>query len=402
MRVALVHDWLNGMRGGEKCLEVFCELFPEADIWTLLHKPGAVSSTIESHRIFTSFLQRLPFIQNRYRLFLPLFPTAVEQFSLKGYDVVLSSSHCVAKGIVPPPDALHVCYCFTPMRYVWDMYHDYFGKGRRGRLSGALVSLFSHYLRLWDAVSSRRVDRFVAISKHVARRIRRYYGRESEVIHPPVDTEFFTPEGGSGDFYLMITAFAPYKRVDLAIRALRSLGRPLRIIGSGQDEKRLRAMAGPDVTFLGWQSDEVLRENYSACRALIFPGEEDFGIVPLEVQACGRPVIAYGRGGALETVVPLGPEGRSPEAPGEGVAHGQEGPTDSPTGVFFNDQTEESLIEAVRLFETYEDRFELEAARANALRFDRGRFKERISDYLERAVATWRGGSEGGEGTGPC
>ncbi len=315
----------------------------------------------------------------------------MEQLSLKGYDLVLSSSHCVAKGVLPPPDALHVCYCFTPMRYVWDMYHDYFGKGRRGRLSGALVSLFSHYLRLWDTVSSRRVDRFVAISKHVAGRIRRYYGRESEVIHPPVDTGFFSPMGGSGDFYLMITAFAPYKRVDLAIRAFGRLGRPLRIIGTGQDEKRLRAMAGPDVTFLGWQSDEVLRENYSACRALIFPGEEDFGIVPLEVQACGRPVIAYGRGGALETVVPLEPEGRGPEALGEVAAYGREGPSASPTGVLFNDQTEEALIEAVRLFEASEDRFDPEAARANALRFDRSRFKERISDYLESAVAAWRG-----------
>jgi len=260
------------------------------------------------------------------------------------------------------------------------------------------VSIFSNYLRLWDAVSSRRVDRFVAISRHVAGRIRRYYGREAEVIHPPVDTEFFAPVGGSGGFYLMVTAFAPYKRVDLAIRALGRIGRPLRIIGTGQDEKRLRALAGPDVTFLGWQDDEVLRAHYSACRALIFPGEEDFGIVPLEAQACGRPVIAYGRGGALETVVPLVPEGRGHEAPGEGAADGREAPPDLPTGVFFNDQTEEALIEAVLLFEASEDRFNPEAARANAVRFDRSRFKQRFSAYLERVVTEWRGGPEGGEG----
>jgi len=297
MKVAIIHDWLTGMRGGEKCLEVFCELFPEASIYTLIHVPGTTSSIIENRTVHTSFIQRLPFAASKYRTYLPLFPTAVERFDLSGYDLVLSSSHCVAKGVIAPPGAVHVCYCYTPVRYAWDMYHQYFPAKRMGRLKGLLIPFFMHYIRLWDVSSSGRVDRFVAISRHVARRIELYYRRESHVIYPPVDVDAFSPATEREDYYLMVSALVPYKRVDLAVEAFNRSGRPLVVIGSGPEEERLRALASDNITFLGWQPSEVLAEHYARCRAFLFPGEEDFGITPLEAQASGRPVVAYGAGG---------------------------------------------------------------------------------------------------------
>ena len=298
MKVAIIHDWLTGMRGGEKVLEAFCELFPQAHVYTLLHLPRTVSPSIEALPIHTSFIQNLPFSKKGYRRYLPLFPMAIERFDLKGYDLILSCSHCVAKGIVPPPDALHISYLLTPMRYAWDMFGEYFG-AKKSRL----IPFFIHYLRMWDVTSSQRVDDFLAISKHVQRRIMKYYRRDAEVIYPPVDTRRFKPGTKKGDFFLIVSSLVSYKAVDVAVEAFNRLGYPLRIIGSGPEEQRLRAMARSNVAFLGWQRDEVVAEAYSRCRALIFPGEEDFGIVPLEAMASGRPVIAFGRGGALETIV---------------------------------------------------------------------------------------------------
>ena len=365
--MALVHDWLTGMRGGERCLEVLCELFPAADLYTLLHAPGSVSATIERRRIVTSFVQRLPHAATAYRSYLPLFPAAVSRFDLRGYDLVLSSSHCVAKGVSVPPGAVHVCYCFTPMRYVWDMYDDYFGRGA-GALTRAVMPPIAAGLRRWDRRTSDRVHRFVAISNHVAERVRSCYGRPADVIYPPVEAQRFQlADDTDGDFYLVVSALAPYKRVDLAVQAASRLNRRLIVVGSGPEAGRLKALAGPTVEFLGWRSDAEVAELYRRCRALLFPGREDFGIVPLEAMAAGRPVIAFAAGGALETVVPLGGD-------------------EPPTGVFFHEQTVDALVAAIATFEAQPGRFVPKALRARAEIFDRPRFKEQIAKYVEQCL----------------
>jgi glycosyltransferase involved in cell wall biosynthesis len=357
-----VHDWLTGMRGGERCLEVFCELFPEADLFTLLRVPGSVSETIERRRITTSFIQGMPGAAQRYRHYLPLFPAAVRRFDLRGYDLVLSSSHAVAKGVRVPPGALHVCYCFTPMRYVWDLYGEYFG-ARAAPLTRAVMPPLAAWLRRWDRRTAAGVHHFVAISRFVADRIRRAYGRPAEVIYPPVDVARFRVEEGPGDFYLVVSALTPYKRVDLAVAAASKLGRRLVVVGSGPEEARLRSLAGPTVELLGWRDDAEIALLYSRCRALLFPTVEDFGITPLEAMASGRPVIALGQGGALETVV--GPGGGEPA-----------------TGIFFARQSVEDLAEAIQRFESDSPRFEPKALRRRAEAFDRPLFKERIEQYL--------------------
>jgi glycosyltransferase involved in cell wall biosynthesis len=344
------------MRGGERVLETLCEIFPQAHLYTLLHHPGTVSSIIEKMPIHTSFIQNLPFSKQGYRRYLPLFPMAIERFDLKGYDLILSCSHCVAKGIIPPPDALHISYLLTPMRYAWDMYEEYFG-GKRSRV----IPLVVHYLRMWDVTSSQRVDHFLCISKHVKNRIMKFYRREAEVIYPPVDINRFRVQEKKEKFFLIVSSFAPYKRVDLAVEAFNRLGYSLKIIGSGPKEKRLKSMARSNVAFLGWQPDEIVSEYYSKCRALIFPGEEDFGIVPLEAMASGRPVIAYGRGGVLETMIPYSPEeGRDP------------------TGLFFHEPTVDSLIDGVERFTRLERDFDPVTIRTHALQWDRDIFKERL------------------------
>jgi glycosyltransferase involved in cell wall biosynthesis len=351
------------MRGGERCLEVFCELFPDAPLYTLLHVPGSVSPAIERRRIVTSFVQRLPGAARRYRQYLPLFPAAVRSLSLDGFDLVLSLSHCAAKAVRVPPGALHLCYCFTPMRYVWDLEEDY-ARGA-GWLTRLALPPVAAALRRWDRRTSG-VDGFVAISHHIADRIRRVYGRDSDVIYPPVDVARFRPAEALDDYYLVVSALVPYKRVDLAVAAATRLGRRLLIVGSGPEEARLRAMAGPSVTFLGWRPDAEVAELYPRCRAVLFPSIEDYGIVPLEAAAAGRPTLALGRGGALETMVGLD-DGREP-----------------PTAVFFAEPTVESLIGAIRTFEAAAPRFEPAALRARAARFDRPIFAGRVRDYVDR------------------
>jgi glycosyltransferase involved in cell wall biosynthesis len=360
-RVALVHDWLTGMRGGERCLEVMCELFPDAPVFTLLHVPGSVSPVIERHRIVTSFVQRLPGAARRYRHYLPLFPAAVRGLSLDGYDLVISLSHCVAKAVRVPPDALHLCYCFTPMRYVWDLEDDYASGG--GWLARLALPPTAALLRRWDRHTAG-VDDFVAISQHIADRIRRVYGRVAEVIYPPVELQRFRIAADVGDYYLVVSALVPYKRVDLAVAAATRLGRRLLVVGRGTEEARLRAMAGPGVTFLGWRPDDEVAELYARCRAVLFPSVEDFGIVPLEAAAAGRPTIALAQGGALETM--LGLDGASP-----------------PTAVFFDAQTVDALTEAITRFEAAAGRFHPAALRARAARFDRPIFARHVQAYVE-------------------
>ena len=368
-RVALVHDWLTGMRGGERCLEVFAELFPDAPLFTLLHVPGSVSPVIERRRVVTSFVERLPGAASQYRRYLPLFPAAVRRFDLSGYDLVLSLSHCVAKGVRTPPGALHLCYCFTPMRYVWDLAADY--TARAGLATRLLAPPVAAALRRWDR-RTESVHGFVAISRHIAARIRRVWGREADVIHPPVDVRRFRIADGAGDFYLVVSALVPYKRIDLAIGAARRLDRRLVIVGTGPEERRLKALAGPRVEFLGWRDDREVADLYARCRAVLFPAVEDFGIVPLEAAAAGRPTIALGRGGVLETMVGLG----------AGDA--------APTAVFFGEQTAEALADAMGTFEAAEDRFDPKALRARAALFDRPLFKRRLFEYVDARWREWR------------
>jgi len=365
VKVALVHDWLTGMRGGERCLEHLCRLFPEADIYTLFHFEGTISPLIEKHDITTSFLQRFPFVRKHYRSYLPFYPLAIESLRLRGeYDLIISTSHCVAKGIIPDPETVHISYCFTPMRYIWDRRFDYFG--RAGRVKSAIIRPVLHYLRMWDVTSSQRVSHFVAISKYVRRRIGMYYHRPADVVYPPVDCSLFHVSDSVDDYYLMVSAFAPYKRLDYAIRAFNGLGRRLIVVGKGPEEKRLKMLGGKNIEFMGWLPDRELRSVYARCRALIFPGVEDFGMIPVEVQASGRPVIALARGGVLESVVPY----RDRENPG--------------TGLFFNEPTSEAIIEAVRRFEDVEQDYSQEAIRANALRFDTTVFMKEFKEVVQR------------------
>jgi len=367
MKVALVHDWLNGMRGGERVLEALCELYPEAEIFTLLLEREKISPRIGEMTIHTSFIQRLPFAFKRYRNYLPLFPRAVERFDLTGFDLVISTSHAVAKGCLPPEESVNVCYCFTPMRYIWFLYREYFGDNFFKKL---LLSPCFSYLRRWDIRSSRRVGKFLAISNVVAERIKRIYNREAEIIYPPVDTEFFRPGGEIGDYFLIVSALVPYKELDLAIGAFNRLGLPLRVAGSGPLASKLQESASANIQFLGWRSDDELRRLYQGCRALIFPGVEDFGIVPLEAQACGRPVIGLGEGGLTESTIPLSNKGDV-----------------SPTGLFFAERTEESLIDGVKRFMDNESKFEPRAIRAHAEKFDRKIFKNVFSARINQIFA---------------
>ena len=370
IKVALVHDWLTGMRGGEKCLEVFCELFPEATVFTLIHKKGSVSSTIENMEIKTSFLQKIPGIEKKYRNFLPLFPRAIESFDLSDYDLVLSSSHCVAKGIKRPKGALHLCYCHTPVRYAWKFFNEYFSN--EPPLKRWFISKVVNNLKKWDMKANDRVDQFIAISEYIKGRIKDYYHRTSDVIYPPVDVVSCPLSTEQKGYYLIVSALVPYKRIDLAIEAFSISGKPLVVIGIGSDSDRINSMAkGLDnITLKGWVPDAELKCYFAGAKALIFPGDEDFGIVPLEAQAYGKPVVAFAEGGALETVVPLSME--------------TTGVKKAPTGVFFKEQTHEALNKAIEILEVNFSEFCPEKIRQNALSFSRDRYKTEIKEYVLR------------------
>jgi glycosyltransferase involved in cell wall biosynthesis len=370
MEVAIVHDWLLTTRGGEKCLEVFCELFPRADVYTLIYAPDRVSSLIKSMNIRASRLNDIPRIERIYRYCLPLFPRAIESFDLRNYDLIVSSSHCVAKGIFPHR-ALHISYVHAPMRYVWDLHDAYFG--REGALLPRLGMFFSRrYLQEWDIAASKRVDYFLANSRNVAAKIQQLYGRHATVIHPPVDLEKFCISRRQESYYLMVSALVPYKKIDVAIRAFNEMRLPLKIVGEGPLRRRLEQSAGSNIEFLGWVDDPVLVELYGSCQALIFPGEEDFGIVPLEAQACGRPVIAYEKGGVLETVIPMKANAER-DAPA--------------TGIFFSRQSAAELINAVELYRKTSGRFDPEKIRDHAAQFSRQRFTDQIHGYIQARLS---------------
>jgi len=378
VKVALVHDWLTGMRGGEKVLEVLCERYPGAELFTLLHVRGSVSPAIERLTIHTSPLQRLPGIRRYYRECLPLFPTLIEQFDLTRFDLVLSTSHCVAKSAIAGPNAVHICYCLTPMRYAWDQFDAYFGPARLGRPASAAMRVLMARLARWDRKTAVRANRYVAISHYVAGRIRRYYNREATVVYPPVDTDFFHPDSGIGvpsaaaargtpvheRHALVVSALVPYKRLDLAIDACRIAGVPLKIVGDGPDRGRLERRARAEATaveFLGRRSNDEVRELYRRAAVVMLPGEEDFGIVPLEAQACGRPVVAYARGGALETVVP------------------------DETGLLVEDATPAAFADAIR--RAIDRPFDSTAIRRHAERFGRARFANEMDAIVRETIA---------------
>ncbi len=358
-KIALVHYWLTGMRGGEKVVRSICDIYPGIDIYTLVYDEKKIADSIKKHKIHTSFIQRLPFSKKKYRFYLPFMPIAVEQFNLSEYDIVISSESGIAKGVLTKPETCHICYCHTPMRYIWNMYFDYLENEKLGLFKRNFIRMYFNYLRLWDVVSSYRVDYFISNSYNVKKRILKYYKRDSTVIYPPVDVDDFKFTPKKQDYYLVVSQLVSYKRIDLAVRAFNKIGRELIIIGEGPELKRLKKIAGSNIKFIGWQSGKALNEYYANARAFIFPGEEDFGITAVEAQASGTPVIGYGKGGLLETVI------------------------NKETGFFFHKQRTEDLIEAVESFESGSARFDSYKIRENSLRFSRKNFEKALKGFVE-------------------
>ena len=368
MKVALVHDYLNQYGGAEKVLEAFCEIFPNAPIYTLIYAPKQIRGAFSDRKIRTSFLQKIPFAKSKHRIFPLLMPIAIEQFDLSDYDVVLSNSASFAKGVITKPNTLHICYCHTPPRYAWDDSHKYIKEFGLPGIIKKLVPFFMNYIRLWDKEAALRVDKFLCNSNFVAKRIKKYYNREAKVIHPPVDTKCLIPDvkhhatSGIKHYFLMVGRLLPYKRFDIAVKAFNKLGKPLKIVGDGPERKKLENIAKQNIKFLGELYNKDLKEYYQNCQAFIFPQEEDFGIVALEAMAVGKPVIAYRSGGALESI------------------------KEGETGIFFDEQTPEALIKAVRKFNPRN--FNSPKIRRHALRFDKERFKKKIKDFVEKSWET--------------
>ena len=392
MRVALIHDWLNGMRGGEKVLETLCELFPEAVIFTLFYQPEKVSSKISSHEVRTSFLDKIPGVRRSYRNLLPLYPKAMEALQIDGFDICISVSHSVAKGIRPGPHCLHLCICLTPMRYIWDRFDDYFGDKESGQLKRYLARILCMRLRRWDVQSSSRVDLFISISEFVKRRIAKFYDRPSTVIYPFADTNYFTPaviekshKGRSNNkntgYFLVVSALVPYKRVLDVVEAFKHIDEKAIIVGDGPEKKKLMDTAPSNVEFTGWISDEHLLRLYRGCKALIFPGVEDFGIVPVEAQACGKPILALAEGGTIETVT----------GPIIGI---DEIDSSNATGLFFRKSNPEYIIEAIKKYK--ELKFDPRIIRENALRFSRDNFAESIMAFINESYDRFKADGRAG------
>jgi glycosyltransferase involved in cell wall biosynthesis len=362
MRVAFVHYWIHTWRGGEKVLQAMGKVFPQADIFTHTYNREMAARELPGHKIFTTFIDRLPFAHRYYERYLPLMPLALEQLDLRDYDLVISNESAPAKGVIVGPHARHLCYCLSPMRYIWDMYPDY--RAAAGFFTRTMMLPITHYLRMWDQLTAQRVDQFVAISRFVADRIARYYGRTSSIIYPPVAVTDFAVSRTQEDFYLYVGQLAAYKKPDLMVEAFNALGKPLVVIGEGELLSRLKRIAAPNIKVLGRQPFEVIRDHYQRCKALVFPGAEDFGIVPVEAMACGKPVIAYALGGALDTVV------------------------DGVTGILFSKQDVATLIAAVRKLEDDSARFDPDTIRAHSMQFSEENFAQQfgacVADVMKR------------------
>jgi glycosyltransferase involved in cell wall biosynthesis len=365
-KVAIIHDWLVTYAGAEKVLEQLLNLYPDADLFsTVDFLEDTDREFIKHKKVNTTFIQNLPLAKKKYRTYLPFMPIAIEQLDLSGYDLIISSSHAVAKGIITSPNQIHVCYIHSPIRYAWDLQHQYL---KEANLLKGLKSLFArsvlHYMRMWDVRTSNGVDYFIANSQYIAKRVKKVYNRDAEVIYPPVEVEKFPLEDSKKEFYLTASRFVPYKKIDIIVEAFNKMpDKELIVIGDGPDFNKIKNLARDNVKLLGYQSFEKLQYYMRYAKAFVFAAEEDFGIVPVEAQACGTPVIAYGKGGALETV-------KDPDS------------YEAPTGVFFRDQTSESIIGAVKRFEQ-DERIMPKACRENALRFSVDQFKEQFTDFIE-------------------
>ncbi len=382
VKLAIIHDGLatfGGRGGAEWVLTVLKEMFPDAPVYTTVYNKDRMPAYFQHFDIRTSFIQKFPFGKTKYKAYLPFMATAVEQWDLSEYDVVLSCNHSVAKGVITPPDTLHFCYCYTPLRYAWDMYHEYMPPGKGSWIKRVCVPPLLTYMRMWDSLTSNRVDAFIAISRYVARRIRKYYRRKSVVIYPPVDTSRFTQSDTIEPYFLVVSRLEVYKRIDLAVQAFNTLELPLVVIGDGTERAKLTNLAKKNITFLGRQPDEVVCEHLSKCQALIFPGEEDFGITPVEAQASGRPVIAYRGGGTLETIIGE-PDEYSPSLMG-GAREGN-----CYTGKFFFPKTAEALVEVVKHFDAKQ--FDSHAIQQHATQFDITVFRQKMTEYIEKMVST--------------
>ncbi|ACK42207.1 MAG: glycosyltransferase family 4 protein [Dictyoglomus turgidum] len=363
MRVAVVHDWIVNIGGAEKVLKAILELFPDADVYTLVYLKDTLRKLGINNKVYSSFISGLPFAKTKYSYYLPLMPLAIEQFDLSKYDLVISSSHCVAKGVLTKSYQIHICYCHTPMRYIWDLYFPYLKEHKlENGIKGIFVKPILHYLRIWDVSSANRVDYFVANSQNVANRIRKIYRRDSVVIYPPVDVERFLPSYKKEDYFMVLSRLVPYKKVDLVVETFNELNLPLVVIGDGEEMGKIKKMAKENIKILGWQEDDVVKEYLAKAQALIFASEEDFGIVSVEAQACGTPVIAYNRGGAKETVI------------------------DGETGILFEEQNVESLKKAVLRFLKERDNFQRDKIMENAKRFSEDRFKREFKSYIEGII----------------
>lgn len=362
MKVAIVHDWLAVYGGAESIIRILHEMFPEAPIYTTVYNAENMPDDFKEMDIRPSFIQKLPFGKKKYTSYLPLMPYAFEQFDMTEYDLVISSNTCCSKGIITGPDTLHICYCNTPMRYAWEFYHEYVGK--KSKLAKFFIGWMMKGIRQWDRLSADRVDVFIANSKNVARRIRKHYRRDSHVIYPPVRTSMFQKSETDGGYYLAVSRLVPYKRVDLVVEAFTELGLPLKVIGAGSEFDYIASKAGPNVEMLGRLDDEAVLNYMQNCKAFLFPGEEDFGITPIEAEACGKPVIAFGKGGALETVVK------------------------DKTGVFFYEQTKEAVIDAVKRFEAMI--FDPEEICQHAQSFSEERFKEELYTFFMEQYEAFR------------
>jgi glycosyltransferase involved in cell wall biosynthesis len=378
MKTALVHDWVIELGGAEKCLQSFHELYPQAPLYTLLYRELSLQALgFDVDQVYASLLQK-PRVIAKYRSYLPLFPYAIEQFDLGDYEVILSSSHCAAKGVLTQSQQLHICYCHTPVRYAWDMTHRYLQENALQRgLKSTLARAILHYIRLWDVSASPRVDYFIANSHYTAARIWRAYRRPADVIYPPVNTRQFYAQARKGDYFLFVSRLVQYKRADLVVAAFTRLNLPLVVVGEGPEQARLKALAGPSVEFVGYRDNEELASLMAGARALIFAAQEDFGIVPVEAQASATPVIAFGQGGATETVVP---------------ANGHN--WDQATGVFFGEQDVASLQKAVLTFLEWEDKFDPQVLQKNAQRFNQERFKEEIEAFVSDKYSQMKGAAK--------